>query len=251
MQCDHFGCGRFGSKKFCGRFGCGRFGVWPFWPGSDKIMAAISQTTCSNTFPWMKIFEFQIKFHWNIFLGQCCRKCKILVRLRDHLRLIVGWSISVLGIVRQSVICWDQATNHKNGQNGPNGLRILLRHNGHLISVCLWNRLSTFILKHFLQKLKNPLVDKRTIYGRTLCRPLDSWVAFGDRATVFQHHCLGSNRQYVNIGSDNGLAPSRQQTIIWTNADPVHWCIYAVLGVDELTVYNLYLGVSKAECWEL
>ena len=34
----------------------------------DK-MAAISQTTCSNAFSWMKIFEFQIKFLWNVFFG--------------------------------------------------------------------------------------------------------------------------------------------------------------------------------------
>ena len=32
-------------------------------------MAAISQTTCSNAFSWMKVFEFKIKFHWNTFLG--------------------------------------------------------------------------------------------------------------------------------------------------------------------------------------
>ena len=27
----------------------------------------------------------------------------------------------------------------------------------------------------------------------------------------------GSNSQYFSIGSDNGLAPTRQQAIIWTN----------------------------------
>ena len=36
------------------------------------------------------------------------------------------------------------------------------------------------------------------------------------------------------ICSDNGLAPSRRQVIIWTNADPVHRRIYAALGGDEL-----------------
>ena len=43
------------------------------------------------------------------------------------------------------------------------------------------------------------------------------------------------NWWYVNIGSDNGFAPFRRQAIIWTNADPVHWRIYAALGGDELT----------------
>ena len=35
--------------------------------GWDK-MAAISQTTLSNPFSWMKIFEFRSKFHWSLFL---------------------------------------------------------------------------------------------------------------------------------------------------------------------------------------
>ena len=32
---------------------------------------------------------------------------------------------------------------------------------------------------------------------------------------------LGSNYQYSNIGSDNGLAPTRRQAIIWTNHDKI------------------------------
>ena len=32
--------------------------------GRDK-MAAISQTTLSNSFSWMKIFEFRLDFHWS------------------------------------------------------------------------------------------------------------------------------------------------------------------------------------------
>ena len=49
--------------------------------------------------------------------------------------------------------------------------------------------LSTFLPKYFLQNINNSLVANRTIHGRTFSRPLDSWVAFGDRATVFQQHC--------------------------------------------------------------
>ena len=33
--------------------------------------------------------------------------------------------------------------------------------------------------------------------------------------------------------------PIRQKAIIWTNAHPVHWCIYAALGWDELTPKQL------------
>ena len=35
--------------------------------GRDK-MAAISQTTFSNAFSWMKMYEFHLRFHWNLFL---------------------------------------------------------------------------------------------------------------------------------------------------------------------------------------
>ena len=58
-----------------------------------------------------------------------------------------------------------------------------------MISMHLRSCLSTFLPKYFLQNIKNLLVAKRTIHGRTLGCPLDSWVAIGNRATVFQQHC--------------------------------------------------------------
>ena len=33
-----------------------------------------------------------------------------------------------------------------------------------------------------------------------------------------------------SIGLDNGLVPNKRQAIMWTNADPIHWRIYAALG---------------------
>ena len=36
--------------------------------GRDK-MAAICQTTFSNVFSWMKMYEFRLKFHWSLFLA--------------------------------------------------------------------------------------------------------------------------------------------------------------------------------------
>ena len=49
-----------------------------------------------------------------------------------------------------------------------------------------------------------------------------------------------------NIGLDNGLAPNRRQATIWTNADLIHWCIYAALGGRELT-QGWKNGVEKDE----
>ena len=44
---------------------------------------------------------------------------------------------------------------------------------------------------------------------------------------------------WTSIGSGKGLAWNRQQAIIWTNADPVQWCIYVIYaapGGDELNL---------------
>ena len=44
--------------------------VWMVWLthwGRDK-MAAVSQTTLSNAFSWMKMLEFRLRFHWSLFL---------------------------------------------------------------------------------------------------------------------------------------------------------------------------------------
>ena len=44
------------------------------------------------------------------------------------------------------------------------------------------------------------------------------------------------------IGFDNGLTPNRWQAIIWTNADPIRWHIYALLRGDELN------GTRNTDC---
>ena len=48
---------------------------------------------------------------------------------------------------------------------------------------------------------------------------------------------LEPNQQYSSIGSDNGLASTRWQAIIWTNAGILllNWRIYASLSLNELT----------------
>ena len=88
------------------------------------------------------IIVWQTWFHRLVVL-QCCRKCKILARPMDHLWLMVGWSVSFLGSPPIKILL-RPCNQSKSGQNGPNRVCILLRHNGRLISVHLWN-LSTFI----------------------------------------------------------------------------------------------------------
>ena len=42
------------------------------------------------------------------------------------------------------------------------------------------------------------------------------------------------------MGLDNGWAPNMRQAIIWTNADLIHWRIYAALVGDELKNEGCY-----------
>ena len=55
---------------------------WPYlthW-GRDK-MDAISQTTVSNAFSWMKMHQFCFRFHWNLFLNGSINNILSLVRI--------------------------------------------------------------------------------------------------------------------------------------------------------------------------
>ena len=46
--------------------------------------------------------------------------------------------------------------------------------------------------------------------------------------------------QWPSTGSDNGLVPNRRQAIFWTNADLIHWRIYAALGGGYLYLETLW-----------
>ena len=56
-----------------------------------------------------------------------------------------------------------------------------------------------------------------------------------------------SNWQYPSIGLDNGVALNRRQTIIWTNADPIHWRIYETLGGDGLNGHDYNIECAQLE----
>ena len=48
----------------------------PVNPSHPGKMAASSQTTFSNAFSWMKMYEFRFKFHWSLFLRVQSTICK-------------------------------------------------------------------------------------------------------------------------------------------------------------------------------
>ena len=50
--------------------------------------------------------------------------------------------------------------------------------------------------------------------------------------------CIKISMKIVPKGAidDNQALANRRQAIIWTNADPIIWRIYAALGGDELRI---------------
>ena len=62
------GNAHFGSKSMIS-FSCMtlKFDGWPFTHWGREEMNNISQTTFSNAFSSMKMFEFRLKFHWSLF----------------------------------------------------------------------------------------------------------------------------------------------------------------------------------------
>ena len=51
----------------------------------------------------------------------------------------------------------------------------------------------------------------------------------------------GSSYRWASIVSDNGLAPKRQQAIIWTNDGLIYLRIYASLGLIEINSLTFYI----------
>ena len=45
-------------------------------------------------------------------------------------------------------------------------------------------------------------------------------------------------KRLTSIGSDNGLAANRRQTIIWNNDGSVYWRMYASLGFNDLISFG-------------
>ena len=63
---------------------------------------------------------------------------------------------------------------------------------------------------------------------------------------------------FLGVRLVNGLMLSRQQAIVWSNDDPIHWHIYALPGFTELNQllnawlwYLLYIGNGDTKPCEL
>ena len=77
--------------------------------------------------------------------------------------------------------------------------------------------------------------------GRYFQMHFREWKCMNFDYDFTEFYSQGFIEQYPSIGLDNGWAPNRRQAIIGTNADPIHWHIYAAVGGEGLTLVVLNL----------
>ena len=81
-------------------------------------------------------------------------------------------------------------------------------------------------------------VNKKETSHTSLCWPINSspreQIGRHLADDIFKRIFLNAN-VWISINiSLKFISPNRRQAIIWTNADPIHWRIYAAPGEDEL-----------------
>ena len=104
---------------------------------------------------------------------------------------------------------------------------------------CVWFEIDWNNDFQWIDSLNSSPLDKMAPISHTIYWDAFSWM----KIIIFWFKIYRSwflsvppiNSQQPSIGYDNGLAPNRRQAIIWNNADPIHWRIYAALRRDELT----------------
>ena len=90
-----------------------------------------------------------------------------------------------------------------------------------------------------------PLVKMAAISQTTYSNTFPLMKIFEFEINIHWNISIGSIWLHVSFGSGNGLGPNRRQVIIWTNADPIHWCQNAAVRRRELMQYMISLPNSS------
>ena len=163
-------------------------------------MGGISQTTFSDAFSWMKSFVYWSKFHWSLFLA--------LVKMMAWRRI----GAKPLSETMPTVFI-DAYMRHSGW--GWGGVQHWCRE---CITLMPWQNGRYFaddIYKAFLEWKCVYLIENLT----EICSQGPSW-------------------QCISTGSYSGLAPSRQQAIIWTDEDLVPWRICHPASMTNVHIYD-------------
>ena len=97
---------------------------------------------------------------------------------------------------------------------------------------------------HHIERSRNVLIhlslDKMAAISQTIVSDAYQWM--NSFLFWFKFHralLLRVQLTATQHGLDNDLPPNRRQAIIWNNADPIRWGIYAALGGDELNTCKI------------
>ena len=74
-------------------------------------------------------------------------------------------------------------------------------------------------------------------------RRMDTLEQRADGSVQCGYHSL--HWTLFSIGLDNDLAPNRRQAIIWTNADPIYWHMYATPAGYVIGIISHFTGRNK------
>ena len=113
------------------------------------------------------------------------------------------------------------------------------------------SRIIPKISQHIYKRLKAHWDwDKMAAISQKTVSGAFSWMKTFDFWKFHRNMFFGSNWQCGRIGSDNGFTPNRRQATIWTNFGMFYLCIYASLGLNELTIvwakwirFNVWLEI--------
>ena len=94
----------------------------------------------------------------------------------------------------------------------------------------------THIRRYFMDWLLEAETKLPPFFGRHFQMHFLEWKCMNFTYDFTENCSSYANYQYSSIGSDNVLAPDRRQAIIWTNASPTRWRIYAALRGTELKI---------------
>ena len=109
-------------------------------------MTVILQTTYSNTFSWLKTSEFQIMFHWNVFIMTCLidkKRCigsdNGLVPNRWHAIIWTSYGLIRWGIYMHHSVSIESEVKYKNFHSRKLLSKYCLQNGGHFVPDSMWS----------------------------------------------------------------------------------------------------------------
>ena len=211
-------------------------------------MPVIFQTTVSNVFCWMKMYEFRLKCHWSLFLW-------VQLTISQH------WFRQWLGAGLATSLCLNQCRfvywciYASLGLNELSVKKCRLIHLGSHKSAIyhVYQRTCTNLLLDLFKVISN---WNETMFLPVVRPGFEPGVSGTYSSAEFRRwKCLSFDSNFTAVSSQGsnrirngvfgiGFAPNRRRAIAWTNDDPHHCRINASPGLNEWSVDSSPLSAA-------